>query len=97
MKNALISLVTGAAMVVSPFPVLAAGTAASAPVAKVVSPQKTAGPLAPAGAAGVKQAQGFEDIPLIWLVGAAGVIALGVLAFTGDDDNDATSTSTTGT
>jgi hypothetical protein len=50
-------------------------------------------PLPPAGAAGIKQAQGFvEDYPLLTIALVAGVIALVWILLDEDDDDEAPST-----
>jgi hypothetical protein len=54
-------------------------------------------PLPPAGAAGIKQAQGFiENYPLLTIAVIGGVIAL-VWILLDDDDDDEEAPSTTGT
>jgi len=64
-------------MVIAPLPAMSADT----------------GPLAPGGAAGVKQAQGNDNTPpLLWFVGAGVVIALGVLALSNNNNGGATPT-----
>jgi hypothetical protein len=84
-KRALISILIGAAMVIGPLPAMSADT----------------GPLAPGSAAGVKQAQGDNDPPLLWLVGAGVVIALGILILSnnnnGGNGTPVPATTTTGT
>ena len=85
-KKALIALVTSAAMAIAPLPAMSADT----------------GPLAPGSAAGVKQAQADNDPPLLWLVGAGVVIALGILALSNNNNGGGgtstpTTTSTTST
>jgi hypothetical protein len=52
------------------------------------------GPLAPGSAAGVKQAQADNDPPLLWLVGAGVVIALGILALSNNNNGGGGGTST---
>ena len=51
-------------------------------------------PLPPAGAAGIKQAQGLSDNPGLVIVGAIGVVALIWILV---DDDDGVDTPTTGT
>jgi len=52
-------------------------------------------PLPPAGAAGIKEAQGFEDSPLLALgLVAAVVIIAWILIDNEDDDDEGTSTGT---
>jgi hypothetical protein len=54
-------------------------------------------PLPPAGAAGIKQAQGFvEDYPILTLVAIGGAIAL-IWILLDDDDDDEEAPTTTGT
>ena len=54
-------------------------------------------PLPPAGAAGIKQAQGFiEEFPILTLAVIGGVIAL-VWVLLDDNDDDEEAPSTTGT
>jgi hypothetical protein len=94
-KKAIISFVTSVAMVLAPVSVMAAGSAPSK-TPSAPTHLASAGPLAPGGAAGVKQAQGFEDIPLLWIV--AGVVVAGVAIWAISDNSDNNnSTSTTGT
>ena len=69
-KRALLSILVSAAMVFGSLPAMSADT----------------GPLAPGAAAGVKQAQGVTDPPLIWLVGAGVVIALGILILSNNNE-----------
>jgi hypothetical protein len=106
-KKALVSAALSVAMVLAPLPALQAATptAASRPAA---SPT---GPMAPGGAAGVKQAQGGNKcqsdggpcIPVWWWVAGGGaLIGLGILAFSNNDNNNtvipgATTTTTTTT
>jgi hypothetical protein len=91
-KKAIISLTTGAAMVLASLSAFAAdgvGTQSSS----------ASGPLTPAGAAGVQQAEGINDVPVIWLAGAAVVVAIGALALSnnGGGGNSSPSTTTTTT
>ena len=72
MKRSHISLLVSAAMVIAPLPAMSADT----------------GPLAPGAAAGVKKAQADDDVPLLWLVGAGAVIALGALALSNNSNNN---------
>ena len=102
MKKSLISLVTGVALILAPLSALAAGTPATqAPAAnKQATQTAAAGPLSAGGAAGIKQAQGFEDVPLIWIVGLGAVAVLGIVAVASGDDDDSsngTIATTTGT
>ena len=71
MKRALISLLVSAAMVIGPLPALSADT----------------GPLPSGTAAGIKQAQDKDDSPpLLWLVGAGVVIAIGILLLSNNNN-----------
>ena len=71
MKRALISLLVSAAMVIGPLPALSADT----------------GPLPSGTAAGIKQAQDRDDDPpLLWLVGAGVVIAIGILILSNNNN-----------
>lgn len=74
MKRTLISLLVSAAMVVAPLPAMSADT----------------GPLAPGAAAGIQKAQGDndKDPPLLWLVGAGVVIALGILILSNNNNSE---------
>ena len=81
MKRSHISLLVSAAMVIAPLPAMSADS----------------GPLAPGGAAGVKQAQDNDDVPLLWLVGAGAVIALGALALSNNSNNNSPATTPTPT
>ncbi|HEX3485477.1 MAG TPA: hypothetical protein VHT51_10480 [Micropepsaceae bacterium] len=84
-NKTLVSLFVSAAIIIAPLPAMSADT----------------GPLAPGSAAGVKQAQSDDNVPLYWLLGAGAVIALGVLALSNNNDNGSSpstpSTSTTTT
>lgn len=82
MKRALISLVAGAALVAAPLSAIAADPA---------------GPLAPGSAAGVKQAQAFDNVPLVFWIGAGVIITAAILALSNNNDNDTPSSTTTGT
>ena len=85
-KRSIISMVVSAALFIAPLPAMSADT----------------GPLPAAPAAGVKQAQGANDInpPLLWLVGAGVVIGLGILVLANNNNSDtpapAPTTTTTG-
>ena len=58
---------------------------------QTVSLVKNESPLPPAGAAGIKQAQGFvQDYPLLTIALVAGVIALVWILVDDDDDDDST-------
>ena len=63
---------------------------------QVADPAKNQAPLPPAGAAGIKQAQGLiGEYPILTLVLVAGAIALvWILLDDDDDDEEAPSTST---
>lgn len=86
MKRELISLLVGAALVVAPLPAMSADT----------------GPLPSGAPAGVKQAQADNDPPLLWLVGAGVVIAVGILILANNNSGGGggtppVTTTTTGT
>ena len=81
MKKTLLSLVVGAAITVAPLSAIAADTA---------------GPLTPGKAAGVKQAQGVDDVPLVFWIGAGVIVTAAVLALSNNNDHSP-STTTTGT
>ena len=70
MKKTLISLFVSAAMVIAPMPAMAADT----------------GPLPPGAPAGVKQAQSDTNPPILWIIGAGVVIALGILVLSINND-----------
>lgn len=55
---------------------------------------QAAQPLAPGSAAGVKQAQGFGDVPIEFWIGGALVLTAAILVLAQDDD-DITTVSTT--
>ena len=76
-----ISLLVSAAMIIAPLPAMSADT----------------GPLAPGSAAGVKQAQSDDKVPLEWLVGAGVVIALGALALSNNNNSSSPAVSPTTT
>jgi hypothetical protein len=73
-KRSIISMLVSAALVIAPLPAMSADT----------------GPLPAAPAAGVKQAQGNNDInpPLLWLVGAGVVIGLGILILANNNNSN---------
>lgn len=87
-KKSIVSMIVSAALVIAPLPAMSADT----------------GPLPAAPAAGVKQAQGANDLlnpPLLWLVGAGVVIGLGILVLSNNNNSNsvpapATTTTTTG-
>ena len=81
-KRELISLAVGAAMLAAPLAAVAADTK---------------GPLTPGSAAGVKQAQGFDNVPLVFWIGAGVVITAAILAVSNSDDNDTPAATTTTT
>ena len=82
MKRAHISLLVSVAMVIAPLPAMSADT----------------GPLAPAGAAGIKQAQDKDDdVPLLWLLGAGAVIVIGALLLSNNSNNNSPAASPTTT
>ena len=68
-------------MVIAPLPAMSADT----------------GPLAPGGAAGVKQAQGETNPPLLLWVGAGVAVALGVLVLANNNNGGGVTQSTTTT
>jgi hypothetical protein len=75
-KRSIISMVVSAALVIAPLPAMSADT----------------GPLPAAPAAGVKQAQGANDLnpPLLWIVGAGVVIGLGILVLANNNNGNGT-------
>jgi hypothetical protein len=79
-KRALISILVSATMAIAPLPAMSAET----------------GPLAPGGAAGVKEAQGGNNPPLLLWVGAGLAIALGILVLSNNNNSSAATTTTTG-
>lgn len=61
-------------------------------------PARNQSPLPPAGAAGIKQAQGEQIDPLLASGIVVGIFLIGVLLIgDNDDDDDGTATTTTGT
>ena len=74
MKRTIISTLVSAALVIAPLPAMSADT----------------GPLPAAPAAGVKQAQGADNPPVLWLVGAGVVIGLGILILANNNNNNST-------
>ena len=81
MKKALLPVVLSIASLVAPLTAAAETPAVQAP--------KAASPLAPAGAAGVKEAQ-LAGIPLFWI--GVGIIAIGTASyFIFFDDNSSSS------
>ena len=78
---------------------LLAATMAIAPVANAVettAQAEASTPLAPGGAAGVKQAQGFGNVPIeFWIAGGLILIIAIVLLVQDDDDDTSTPTTTT--
>jgi len=73
-KRTIISTVVSAALVIAPLPAMSADT----------------GPLPAAPAAGVKQAQGADNPPVLWLVGAGVVIGLGILILANNNNSNST-------
>jgi len=73
-KKSIISTVVSAALIVAPLPAMSADT----------------GPLPAAPAAGVKQAQGNDNPPVLWLVGAGVVIGLGILILANNNNSNST-------
>lgn len=59
---------------------------------QTVAPANNPSPLPPAGAAGIKQAQGFQDSPWFGIGVVVGLFVIGVLLLQDDDDDEATST-----
>ena len=55
---------------------------------------KNQSPLPPGGAAGIKQAQGFEDSPWLGLGLVAAVVIIAWILLDGDDDDDDSSSGT---
>ncbi len=90
MKRALISLVVGAALAVAPLSALAADPTNT-------DAATTTGHLAPGNAAGVKEAQGLANIPLIFWLGAGLVITAAILAVSNNNDNSTPAATTTST
>ena len=76
MKRTIISTLVSAALVIAPLPAMSADT----------------GPLPAAPAAGVKQAQGADNPPVLWLVGAGVVIGLGILILANNNNSNGTPT-----
>jgi hypothetical protein len=89
MNKMITSLVSGIAFAAAPFAALAEDAAPQP------APQASVGPLAPAGAAGVEQAQSMDETPWVLIGGGALVIAGAALALSSGGDNDNSSTSTT--
>jgi hypothetical protein len=79
-----------AALAAAPLPLSAQPQAAASDIATL--------PLAPGGAAGIKQAQGFrwDDIPWVFIVGGSLVIVAVVIALSEDDAATSTTNGTTG-
>jgi hypothetical protein len=80
-KKTLISLFVSAAMVIAPMSAMAADT----------------GPLPPGAPAGVKQAQADTNPPILWIIGAGVVIALGILVLSINNDSNSLAPTTTST
>ena len=57
---------------------------------------KNQSPLPPGGAAGIKQAQGYEDGPWLGIGLLVGLFVLGVILLDDEDDDESTSTTSTG-
>ena len=97
----LISLVAGAAFAIAPLPSLADGAqpAQSAPPAVAAvntGSQAQAGPLAAAGAASVKQAQAYTEIPWVFVTGLS-ILAVSVGLALAHHNSTTSTTATTGT
>ena len=67
MKRALISLIAGAAFLAAPISAIADNATA---------------PLLPGGVAGVNQAQGLDDVPVLWWLGGGVILGTFVLLLT---------------
>lgn len=67
----------------------------SAIATQTVAPVNNPSPLPAGGAAGIKQAQGFDDSPWFGIAVVVGLFIVGVLLLQDDDDDE--SVSTTGT
>jgi hypothetical protein len=83
-KRSIMSWVVATAIAVAPLPALAETNA----------PQQPA-PLAAGNAAGVKEAQGFGNVPWLFWAGGALVLVFAVLVLATNDDDVSTSTTTT--
>ena len=93
MYRRILSLVMASAISILPLTAHANGAKAPAPKTSTES-----GPLAAAGAAGVKQAQGFSDIPWVFVAGLTiAAVAVGIALAQDDDTATSTTTTTTGT
>ena len=86
MNKTIFSLMVSAAMALAPIASFAVDS--KAPQTQAQKPVAKAGPLAPAGAATVKQAQGLDvdTNMLYWVAGGAAII--GVVAWAASDHND---------
>jgi import receptor subunit TOM6-like len=99
MSRKLISILVSSALVFGTVSTSAwsapAGSAAQTQAVQTVAPANNQSPLPPGGAAGIEQAQGFQDSPWFGIGVIVGLFVLGVLLLQDDDDDD--TTSTTGT
>ena len=91
-SRVLLSLVLAGMVAGAPLSALAQASADAAAVAV----QASTAPLPAAGAAGVKQAQGFgfDDIPWVFVVGGSLVLTAVILGLTDDDAATAATTAT---
>jgi len=70
-------------------------SAVEAQAVQTIAPANNPSPLPPGGAAGIKEAQGFQDSPWFGISVVVGLFIVGVLLLQDDDDDE--TTSTTGT
>ena len=66
-------------------------TEGQAQAVQTVDSAKNQSPLPPGGAAGIKQAQGFEDSPWLGLGLVAAVVVIAWILLDDDDDDDSSS------
>ena len=96
MKNGMIALVTGLAMIAVPLGALADEAKSPAPVPATPTTQMANAPLPAGAAAGVKKAQAVDDDNIVLIAGGVLILAGAALALSSNGSNGGSST-TTGT
>lgn len=95
MSRNLMAILVSSALVFGNISTSAWSASAGADPVRTHAPANNQPPLPPGGAAGIKQAQGNDDGPLLGIAVVVGLFIAGVLLLDDDDDDD--TTSTTGT
>ncbi len=95
MSRNLMALLVSSALVFGNVSASAWSAPAGLDTVQTQAPANNQPPLPPGRAAGIKQAQGFDDSPWLGVAVVVGLFIAGVLLLDDDDDDD--TTSTTGT